>query len=209
MAAGTGITFHHVGRYFEFVDVEWGSDNSLYFMPKQVEAELGDRLVCSREGDSRFVWKVDEYRSTGFPRRKVSRHQSGYLHVKDVVGSGGRREKNGLRGQPFVELGGFYPIVVMAPQAITTLPEVAEPNPSHIVTHLGEGIEPFTVQFGLWDKHVNVDFMPEPGELLGNGLISIAPDDHKFGLVVAVVNLRLASQDIRPQFPLRTLIMVR
>jgi hypothetical protein len=209
MGLKTGITFHYLDRYFEFVDIELGNDNSFYFLPKQHEIELGDRIITSLDGQGNIMLKVDEIRQSGFLRRKISRHPSGYYHIKNVVGKGGSRQQDGLRGLPFAQMGGFHAFLVLAPQEISTLPEVVSPDPSHVTTHLPDSVEPFTVQFAVRDKNCTVDLDFKAGELLGGGVISIVPEQHQFGLVIMLVNLGVIDASTKPQFPIRTFVIVR
>ena len=114
-----------------------------------------------------------------------------------------------MRGLPFAQMDGFHPFLVIAPQAISTLPEIASPDPSHVTTHLHDSIEPFTVQFAVHDKNCTVDLNFKPGELLGRGVISIVPEHHQFGLVIMLVNLTVMDTSTKPQFPIRTFVMMR
>ncbi|MCA8995015.1 MAG: hypothetical protein KDA88_23765, partial [Planctomycetaceae bacterium] len=138
MTKRSGIVFSYRGRQFKLVDIEWGADNSFYFMPRQHDAEVGQRICTEHRDDGRLVLNIDQVQSGCFPTRKISRHTSGYFHIKDVVGRGGNREKDGLIGPSFKEMGGFYTFLVICPQAIETLVCVDKPEPTHVIVQLPE-----------------------------------------------------------------------
>lgn len=115
---------------------------------------------------------------------EITRHPSGYFHIKDVVGRGGNREKDGLIGPAFKDINGFYVFLVACPQAIDTLVETAKPESTDIIANLPDTIEPFTVQFAVWNKKSTVKIPARTDEFLGNGVIAIGIDNLDFGLVM-------------------------
>ena len=87
----TGIVFDYGGKYYKLVDIEWGSDNSFYFLPYRHEAEFGERLKTETDVQGKIILRLDKIEKDSFPTKKISRHPSGFFHLKDVTGSGGQR----------------------------------------------------------------------------------------------------------------------
>ena len=209
MGNSTGIVFDFRSHYFKLVDIEWGKDNSFYFLPYQHEAEVGTRLKVEVDDTGQMLLGINEIQSGHFPTRKITRHPSGYFHLKDVVGSGGNREKDGLIGPAFKDTDGFYVFLVACPQAIETLVEVEKPELTDIIVHLPDTIEPFTVQFAVWNKKVKVKIPIQRGEFLGNGVIGVSIDSLEYGLLIMFPNLRKTKPETISQFPVRTCYIVR
>ncbi len=205
----TGIVFQQRAKFFKLVDIQWGKDNSFYFLPRQHDAEVGSRIKTELDGAARMVLHVGEVQQGCFPTKKISRHPSGYFHIKDVVGRGGQREKDGLVGPSFAAIDGFYVFLVACPQAIDTLVEVEKPEPTDVIAHLPDEIVPFTVQFAVWDKKKTVKIPNRPGELLGNGVIQLEIDDLDFGLVMMFIVVGKTSPEVVVPFPARTCYLVR
>jgi hypothetical protein len=205
----TGIVFHFRSKYFQLVDIQWGKDNSFYFLPHQHDAEVGERVKTELDEAGRLVLHPNELQSGCFPTKKISRKQSGFFHIKDVVGAGGNREKDGLRGAAFKDMNGFFVILAVCPQAIDTLVEIEKPELTDIVMNLPDPVEPFTVQFAVWDKKRPPRILGQPGEYLGNRVVAIGIDNLEFGLIVMFVNVKnLAPETVVP-FPVRTCYIVR
>jgi hypothetical protein len=114
----TGIVFKHKSKHRKLVDITWGADNSFYFMPCTDDAQIGERIKAERDSEGRVVINIDEVQTGCFPTKKISRHPSGYFHIKDTAGAGGRREKDGLIGLAFKDIDGFFVFLVACPQAI-------------------------------------------------------------------------------------------
>lgn len=205
----TGIVFHFRSRYFKLVDIEWGKDNSFYFFPSQYKAEVGTRLKTEIDDVGRIVLSINEIQSGHFHTKKISRHPSGYFHIKDVVGPGGNREQDGLIGPAFKDTDGFYVFLVACPQAIDTLVEIEDPKPTDIIANLPDSIEPFTVQFAVKKKNVTVNIPTQSGEFLGNGVIGVNIDSLEYGLVIMFVRLGKTSPETIVTFPVRTCYIVR
>lgn len=204
----TGIVFDYQGSHYRLVDVEWGNDNSFYFLPHQHDAEVGQRIKTERDSVGRLVLHIDEIQAGCFPTKKISRHPSGYLHVKDVVGRGGNRERDGLIGPAFKDVQ-FFVFLVACPQAIDALVRIEKPEPTDIIVHLPAAIEPFTVQFAVWDKRQTVRVHTRPGELLGNGAITVQSDNLDYGLAIMLLNVAKTSPDISMRFPARTWYLIQ
>jgi hypothetical protein len=204
----TGIVFDYRSKYFKLVDIEWGSDNSFYFLPYKHDAEIGERLRIETDDTGTIRLSIDEIENGCFPTKKISHHPSGYFHLKDAVGAGGKREKDGLIGPAFKDTD-FYVFILACPQAIDTLVQIEKPNPTEIIVHLPESIEPFTIQFAVWDKKKKIKIPFEPSELLGNGAIAIGNDNQDYGLVIMLVNVRKTSPEVDVRFPKRTCYIVR
>jgi hypothetical protein len=204
----TGIVFDYCGKYYKLVDIEWGSDNSFYFLPYRYEAEFGERLKTETDEHGRVILSLDEIEKGGFPTKKISRHPSGFFHLKNAIGSGGKREKDGLIGPAFKNTE-FYIFIVACPQAIDTLVQIEKPNSTDVIVHLPISIEPFTLQFAVWDKKNKIKIPFLPSELLGNGVIAIRNDNQDFGLVIMLVNVRKTSPEVVVRFPKRTCYIAR
>ena len=204
----TGIVFDYRGKFYKLVDIEWGADNSFYFLPYRHDAEIGERLKTETDDAGTIRLSIDEIENGCFPTKKISRHPSGFFHLKDAVESGGKRERDGLIGPAFKDTD-FYVFIVACPQAIDTLVQLEEPNPTDIIVHLPESIEPFTLQFAVWDKKNKIKIPFEPSELLGNGAIAIGNDNQDYGLVIMLVNVRIISPRVNVRFPKRTCYIVR
>src|SRR5262249_12712095 len=136
MSKKTGIVFNHRSKHRKLVDISWGRDNSFYFMPCTADAQVGERIRAERDAEGRIVLSIDEVQTGCFPTRKISRHPSGYFHIKDTVGAGGRREQDGLIGPAFKDIDGFHVCLVACPQAIETLVETPSPDPSDVIVNL-------------------------------------------------------------------------
>jgi hypothetical protein len=208
MSTKTGIVFKHKSKYRKLVDIEWGADNSFYFMPCTDNAEIGERIKTERDPEGRLVLSIDEVQVGCFPTTKISRHPSGYFHIKDTVGRGGRREKDGLKGLEFKDIDGFFVFLVACPQAIDALIETPNPDPTDVIVNLPEGIEPFTVQFALWDKTKNITIPVSNGQLLGNGAVTLAIDDLTFGLILMLFAVRKPAPETVVRWPARTCYIV-
>lgn len=209
MAKVFGIVFKYLSRHFKLVDIEWGTDNSFYFLPYRHEAEIGTRLKTRVDEFGRIILNVHEIETTNFPAKKISRHPSGFFHIKDVEGSGGNREKDGLRGPAFKETDGFYVFLVACPQSIEKLVEVQKPDLTDIIAELPDGIEPFTVQFAVWNKNVRVSMPLSPGKYLGNGAITVTNENLEYGMVIMFVNVENTTPEHEAEFPARTCYIVR
>lgn len=209
MNNATRIVFHYRLKHFKLVDIQWGKDNSFYFMPHQHDSEVGTRLKTQWDKYGRLVLHIDEVQTDCFPTRKITRHPSGYFHIKDVVGRGGNREKDGLVGPSFKDGNGFYVFLVACPQAIDTLVELAKPEPTDIIANLTDSMEPFTVQFAVWEKKRAISMPTQTGEFLGNGVIALGIDNLDFGLVMMFVNIRKTVPGALVPFPVRTCYIVR
>lgn len=204
----TGIVFDYRGKYFKLVDIEWGPDNSFYFLPHKRDEEIGERLKTETDNIGTIRLSIDEIEKGCFPTKKISRHPSGYFHLKDVVGAGGKREKDGLTGPAFKDTN-FYVFIVACPQEIDTLVQIEKPNPTEIIIHLPESIEPFTLQFAVWDKKNKIRIPFSPSELLGNGAIVIGNENQNYDLVIMLVNVEKTSPKVDVRFPKRTCYIVR
>lgn len=204
-----GLVFHFRSKYYKLVDIEWGLDNSFYFLPQRHESEIRTRLKTEVDESGLIALDLDEIEGNHFPGRKISRHPSGYYHIKDVVGAGGLREKDGLTGPAFKDTGGFYVFLVACPQAIETLVEVDAPGTTDIIAKLPDEIEPFTVQFAVWDKAVNVKIPMTPGKYLGDGVIVVANESLKYGMIIMFVNVTNMTPDLPHPFPARTTYIIR
>jgi hypothetical protein len=208
MPKKTGIVFKHKAKHRKLVDVEWGTDNSFYFMPCTDNAQIGERIKTERDPEGRLVLSIDEVQAGCFPTAKISRHPSGYFHIKDTVGAGGRREKDGLIGPAFKDINGFFVFLVACPQAIDTLVETPAPHPTDVIVNLPEGIEPFTVQFALWDKTKTISIPVQNGQVLGNGAVTLEIDDLNFGLVIMLMAVGKPAPDTVVRWPARTCYIV-
>lgn len=203
------IIFSFQSNYYLLVNIEWGTDNSFYFLPAQHEAEVGTRVKSKIENSGELVIEPNELEYEKFPVRKISRHQSGFYHIKDVTGSGGNREKDGLRGPAFSETNGFYVFLVACPQEISTMVK-AEPDLTRdVIIDLPEWIEPFSVQFAVHRKNVNVELRTRPGELLGDGVIQIANSNYEYGLVIFLLNVQKGKPDEVLHFPIKTFFLIQ
>ena len=202
MSKKTGIVFNHKSKYRKLVDIEWGKDNSFYFMPCTADAQIGERIKSERDSEGRLVLSVGEVQTGCFPTKKISRHPSGYHHTKDVPGPGGRREKDGLIGPAFKDIDGFFIFLVACPQPIDTLVELPAPDPTAVTVTVPEDSEPFTVQFAIWDKRkaLPTNF----GNVLGGGVVTLEIDDLNFGLVIMLKPVGKVTPETIVQWPART-----
>lgn len=205
----SGIAFGFRGKFFKLVDFEWGKDNSFYFMPRQHDAQIGERITTEKDENGQLYLQTTEVKTGCFPTKKISRHPSGYLHIKDTAGRGGNREKDGLIGPSFTQMDGFYTFLVICPQSIENLVEVERPEPTDVTVNLPDNIEPFTVQFAVWDKKRAVKIPMQEGAFLGNGVVTLQIDALDHGLVMMFVNVSKASPDVEVLFPVRTCYIVR
>jgi hypothetical protein len=211
--ATTGLVFTFRSRYYKLLDVEWRTDtpdNSFYFLPRQHEDEVGNRIGMERDASGRLVLAIDTLNTGCFPMRKVSRHQSGVFHIKDTASRSrkGKREKDGLRGPAFQDIA-FWTILAVAPQAIETLLEVPGPLPTDVQIHLPATVTPFTVQFAVWDKRTPIPPFPSGGDLLG-GIITIDIANKTHGLTISVLPVVKTSAPETPScFPARTFYIVQ
>lgn len=203
----TGISFAHRGRCFKLADIEWGKDNSFYILPHQHDEEVGERLVTETDSDGHLVLSIDEVKAGCFPVKKISRHTSGIYHIKDVSGKGGSREKDGLKGPSFKDADGFFTFLVICPQAIDTLVEVASPDPTHIKIDFTEPIAPFTVQIAVWDKNRQVTLRDPQGTFLGPP-ISLSMDDYDHGLMFMFPKV-IVPPGTPARFPVRTCYIIQ
>lgn len=203
-----GFVFNHKSKYRKLVDIGWGADNSFYFMPCTASAQIGDRIKSERDAEGRITLSIDEVQTGCFPTTKISRHPSGFFHIKDTVGRGGRREKDGLRGPAFKDIDGFFVFLVACPQAIDTLVETTTPDPTDVIANLPESIEPFTVQFALWDKTKNVTIPVKEGQALGEAPVTVEIDDHNFGLVIMLLGVGKPIRETLVRWPARTCYIV-
>lgn len=178
--AQLGIVFQYRTKFYRLVDIEIDSDGSLFFLPRQHDSEVGRRLKVERDEKGQMILNVTEVEEGCFPTKKLSRHQSGYFHVKDVEGKGGRREVDGLEGVAFRDIG-FHVVLTICPQRIDTLVEIESPLATDVQVHLPDHIEPFTVQIAVWDGKAPVPKLP-PGEFMGDGAVTCAIDGQEFGL---------------------------
>lgn len=208
MSKKAGIVFLHKLKHRRLVDFEWGSDNSFYFMPCTDGAQVGERIKTDRDQGGGLLLSVNEIQTGCFPTTKISRHPSGYFHVKDTVGPGGRREQDGLVGPAFKDIDGYFVFLVVCPQAIDTLVEAQAPDPTDVVVSLPDEIEPFTVQFALWDKSKSVFIPVQNGQLLGNGAVRLAIDDQSFGLAIMLVAVGKSVAETVVRWPARTCYIV-
>jgi hypothetical protein len=206
MSNKSGVTFEYQQKLFSLVDFEWGKDNSFYFMPHQHEVEVGQRIVSNKDQNGNLKLNIKDVQSGCFPTKKISRHPSGYFHIKDTVGSSGNREKDGLIGPSFGEIDAFYTFLVICPQSIGTLVQVEQANPAHVIVHLPNLTEPFTVQFAIWDKKRNVSLPAPPETFLGNGVITLQIDNLDYGLVIMLPKVKTTFSG---DFPIRTCYIVR
>jgi hypothetical protein len=205
----TGLLFTYRSKQYKLLDVEWRtdkSDNSFYFLPHQHDCEIGKRLCTERDANGRLVIAIDKVMTGCFPTRKISRHESGFFHVKDTASRsrGGKRETDKLRGPAFKDIA-FWTILVVGPQAIETLVEVPSPLPTDIQIQLPNDVAPFTVQFAIWDLKTP---FPMRDELLG-GVISIEIDKKPRGLVLSLLPVKKISPETPNRFPIRTFYLVQ
>ena len=209
MGESFGIVFQFRSRFFKLVDIEWGADNSFYFMPCSYESELGTRLKTRTDDLGRILLNINEIETGHFPTRKITRHPSGYYHLKDVTGSGGKREKDGLVGPAFKDTPGFYVFLTALPQSIETLVEVQQPQPTDIIANLPDIIEPFIVKFAVWNKNVKIEMPMPPGKYLRDGVIAIKTESLEFGMVIMFENIEKSSPDVTANFPVRTCYIIQ
>ena len=208
MSKKTGIAFKHKSKHRKLVDIGWGKDNSFYFMPCTDNAQIGERIKSERDPEGRLVLSIDEVQTGCFPTTKISRHPSGYFHIKDTAGAGGHREKDGLIGPAFKDIDGFFVFLVACPQSIETLVETPIPDPTDVIVNLPDGIEPFTIQFALWDKTKNVTIPVQPGQALGSSPLTLEIDDLDFGLVIMFLAVGKPTAETVVRWPARTCYIV-
>jgi hypothetical protein len=208
MSKKTGIVFKHKSKHRKFVDIEWGTDNSFYFMPCTHSAQIGERIQTERDPEGRLALNIDEVQTGCFPTTKISRHPSGYFHIKDTMGAGGRREKDGLIGPAFKAIDGFFVFLVACPQSIETLVATPIPDPTDLIVNLPDGIEPFTIQFALWDKTKSVTIPVQPGQALGNSPVTLEIDSLDFGLVIMFLAVGQPTAETVVRWPARTCYIV-
>ena len=181
MNAQLGIVFQYRAKFYRLVDIEIGSDGSLYFLPRHHDSEVGRRLKIDQDKDGQIILNVNEVEHGCFPTKKFSRHPSGYIHIKDVEGKGGRREKDGLKGVAFKDVG-FHVVITICPQTINTLVEIDLPSATDVQIHLSDVIDPFNVQVAVWDGKTPIPKFV-PGEFMGDRAITCRVDGQDFGLV--------------------------
>ncbi|MBK9928100.1 MAG: hypothetical protein IPP66_22750 [Anaerolineales bacterium] len=209
MNNSVGIIFSFQSHYYRLADIEWGADNSFYFLPSQHETEVGTRVKSYTEDSGRLVIKPNELEYGKFPTRKISRHQSGFYHIKDVTGSGGNREKDGLRGPAFRETSGFYVFLVACPQEINTMVKTEPDSNRDVIINLPDWIEPFSVQFAAHRKNVNIELKTRPGELLGDGVVQINNSNFEYGLIIFLLNVQKGKPDEVLRFPTKTFFLIQ
>ena len=205
-----GFVFGYGGKHYRLLDLQFGSDNSFYFIPSQHEAEVGQHLEWHTDENGVVVFDPSKVISGGFPTRKISRHPSGYLHIKDVVGPGGNREKDGLKGPAFSGINGSHVILVAFPQRIDSLVEIGAPNPAtDLVVGLPDSIEPFTVQFAVWDKKTPPDKFVWPQPILGGGGVVMQSNEQPYGLIAGLFAIAVTGPAVTVPFPQRTVYLVQ
>jgi len=209
MAKLSRLVFQYRSRYFKLVDIEWGDDNSFYFLPCQHEAEIGTRLKTEIDESGNLNLKLNEVETNRFPTRKISRHSSGYIHIKDVIGSKGKRETDGLIGPAFKDVAGFYVFLLVFPQKIDSLVETEMPSATDMLIELPNSIEPFSVQFAVFDKKAKIKIPMSPGEYLGDGVIQVTHNSQEYGMIVMLANVQKTKSELVLNFPARTCYIVR
>jgi hypothetical protein len=69
MPKKTGIVFRHKAKHRKLVDIEWGTDNSFYFMPCTDNAQIGERIKTERDPEGRLVLSIDEIQERSLTKR--------------------------------------------------------------------------------------------------------------------------------------------
>ncbi len=196
-----GVLFSQQGLFYKFLVIEFGSDNSFYFLPCQHDAEVGKRIKAKNSEHGSIQFDPSEVVSGCFPMRKISRHPSGYFHIKDVVGPGGRREIDGLKGPSFEQIKSSFIFLVACPQQINTMIKVDIPSENDLVIYLPDEIEPFTVQFAVWNKKVLPHQFASPDEMLGDNVVVMISKEYSYGLLLGLVKDPKNKPKYRNTFP--------